>query len=324
MTGPSLGEIQQVREAIAPNIVGTPMIEWRGDALAARAPQGAQVFVKLELFQKTGTFKLRGALANLASRAPAELAHGVTAISAGNHAIAVAYAAQALKVPAKVVMLATANPYRVERCRSMGAEVLMAETGAEGFALAEKIAADEGKIFVHPFDHPGAIAGTATIGLEMLEAAPDLDAIIIPIGGGGLIAGIAAAVKLVKPGCQVFGVEPTGSDVMYQSFQAGSPQAMARPTSIADSLCAPFAGTLTYAICRETLEDLVLVTEDEIRVAMRTIYADLRFVVEPACAVATAALLHPLKARLAGKKVGVIFCGSNISAEGAAQIMGVA
>ena len=176
MTGPTLEEIHEARRQIEPNIVATPVVEWRGDALEARAPEGARAFAKLELFQKTGTFKLRGVLSNLASRAPAELARGVTAVSAGNHAIATAYAAEALGIPAKVVMLATANPYRVERARSMGAEVLIANTYATSPLL---------------FNHLGRDSDVALIDAAAVRAARE--------AGGGSVP-VAGSFSVMRPG----------------------------------------------------------------------------------------------------------------------------
>src|SRR5262249_53464525 len=187
----------------------------------------------------------------------AALARGVTAVSAGNHAIAVAYAAKTLGTTAKVVMMKTANPFRVERCRSYGADVVLAEDVHAAFDTVRRIERDEGRTFVHPFEGERTILGTATLGFEWCRQASDLDAIIVPMGGGGLAAGAACAVKQLRPDCQAFGVEPEGADSMHRSFAAGSPQAIERVATIADSLGAPYAAPYSFGICRRFLDELV-------------------------------------------------------------------
>jgi threonine dehydratase len=270
------------------------------------------VILKLELFQHTGSFKARGALANMLDLDADALARGVTAVSAGNHAIAVAFAAELLGTRAKVVMPRTANPFRVARCRGYGAEVVLVDDVQAAFARVKEIEEVEGRTFVHPYEGYRTALGTATIALEWLAQAPELDAVIIPIGGGGLCGGMAAAVKQLKPTCAVYGVEPTGADSMARSFAAGSPQAIERVRTIADSLGAPYALPYSYALCREFVDDLVLIDDDAMRRAMGLLYGDMKLAVEPAGAAATAALCGPLRRRLEGKQVGVIVCGANI------------
>jgi threonine dehydratase len=244
--------------------------------------------------------------------APEVLARGVTAVSAGNHAMAVAYAAAVLGTTAKVVMPKTANAYRVARCREMGATVELAQDVHEAFARVKQIEREEGRAFVHPFEGPLTALGNATLGLELVEQAGPLDAVIVPIGGGGLCAGVAAAVKLLSPQTQVFGVEPEGADSMRRSFDAGSPQKIDAVRTIADSLGAPHAAPYSFALCRRYVDDVVLVSDDELRRAMRLLFASAKLAVEPAGAAATAALLGPLRERLQNRRVGVIVCGANI------------
>jgi threonine dehydratase len=233
-------------------------------------------------------------------------------VSAGNHAIAAAYAAKTLGATAKVVMMGSANPARVAACRALGAEVVMAPDGRTAFEMVEAIARDEGRSFIHPFEGPYTAMGTATLGAEWLEQVPDLDAVIIAIGGGGLCGGASAAIKLLKPDCLVLGVEPTGSDTMTRSFAQGSPIDHAEVKTIADSLAPPFALPYSFGLCRRNVDDIVLVDDDQIRSAMFLLFRDMKLAVEPAGAAATAALVGPLRERLAGKKVGVLVCGSNI------------
>jgi threonine dehydratase len=206
----------------------------------------------------------------------------------------------------------TANPFRVARCRSYGVEVVLVDDVQAAFHHVQEIERAEGRTLVHPYEGYRTALGTATIGLEWLEQTPDLDAVIIPIGGGGLCAGMAAAIKQIKPTCAVYGVEPVGADSMARSLLAGSPQAIERVRTIADSLGAPYALPYSFELCRRYLDDLVLIDDEAIRRAMGLLYSDMKLAVEPAGAAATAALLGPLRERLQGRRVGVIVCGANI------------
>jgi threonine dehydratase len=255
---------------------------------------------------------------------PGQLDRGVTAISAGNHAIAVAYAARALGAHAKVVMLKTANPLRVRLCRQYGAEVELANSIHAGFKRVGQIEKEEGRALIHPFEGLHTAIGTATLGHEFCEQVPDLDAVIVPIGGGGLCAGVAAAFKLLRPGCAVYGVEPRGADSMHRSFAAGEPQAIERVETIADSLGAPYAMPITFQLCRDNVDALCLVSDDELRAAMRLMQESCKLAVEPAGAAAMAALMGPLCEQLRGRRVGLVVCGSNIDAQTYAGLNAVA
>jgi threonine dehydratase len=310
---PALDEIRSLHERLAAHVLTTPVWRWSSrDLHAALGGDTTEVVLKLELFQHTGSFKARGALANMLDLDAPALAQGVTAVSAGNHAIAVAFAADMLGTSAKVVMPKTANPFRVSRCRSYGAEVVLVDDVQAAFARVQEIERLEGRTFVHPYEGLRTALGTATIGYEFLTQAPDLDAVIIPIGGGGLCAGMAAAIKQMKPSCVVYGVEPVGADSMARSFAAGSPQSIERVRTIADSLGAPYALPYSFSLCRRFVDDLVLIEDEAMRRAMGLLYSDMKLAVEPAGAAATAALCGPLRERLAGKRVGVIVCGANI------------
>lgn len=310
---PGLDDIDALRKRLADKVRVTPVLQ--ADALGAALPV-AGISVKMELWQRTGSFKARGALANMLSLDAAQLERGVTAVSAGNHAIATAFAARELGSHAKVVMTRSAPAIRVERCRSFGAEVVLADSVHDAFAVAEAIASDEQRAFIHPFE--GLITATATAGVGrelMLDAGP-LDAVIVPVGGGGLAAGVAAAVKQTAPDCAVYGIEPVGADSMTRSLAAGAPQTLESVNTIADSLGAPMALPVSFSLCRRFIDEMILVSDDQIRTAMRTILSEMSMMVEPACAAALAALQGPLRERLAGQRVGLIFCGSNIDLAG--------
>jgi threonine dehydratase len=307
-------EVRACRARLGDRVLTTPTHNWRGPRLAAQAGGDVEVFIKLELFQLTGSFKPRGALNVISSLTPEELARGVTAASGGNHAIAVAYAAQAAGASAKVVMPRTASPIRMAMARSYGAEVVLSDSIATVFAMAEAIRNEEGRTFVHPFEGPLTAQGTATVALEFSDQAGPLDVMIVPIGGGGLIGGMAAAMKQLQPDCRVIGVEPEGADSMYRSFAAGSPQKIEAVRTIADSLGAPMALPYSFALCRANVDELVLVSDDDLRRAMKLLFEEMKLAVEPAGAAATAALTGPLRGRFAGRRVGIIACGANIDA----------
>jgi threonine dehydratase len=318
----TLDEIRAARLQLGDRVVTTPVHEGEGSLRPEMLGPDTRVFLKLELLQRTGTFKARGALLNMLRLTPEELARGVTAISAGNHAVAVAYAAQALGINAKVVMIKTANALRVELCRKYGAEIEFAENAHIGFERVKQVEAEEGRAFIHPFEGVRTALGTATVGLEFCEQVqPPLEAVIVPIGGGGLCAGVASAVKLLWPDCAVYGVEPTGADSMKRSLAAGEPRSIERVATIADSLGAPYAAPITFELCRRNVDDVVLVSDDELREAMRLMLREIKLAVEPAGASAMAALVGPLREKLRGRRVGLIVCGSNIDAASYAKLI---
>lgn len=316
---PTIAEIRSARQQLADRVATTPVWRWQNREITALVGAETEVVLKLELFQHTGTFKPRGALINLLRLDEAQRRRGVTAVSAGNHAIAVAYAAQLLQTTAKVVMPKTASPVRVAKCRAYGAEVVLVDNVTEAFARVRRIEEEENRFFVHPFEGEATILGTATVGLEWCEQVPDLDAVIIPIGGGGLCAGIATAVKQMQPRCQVFGVEPEGADTMARSLAAGSPQSIDTIRTIADSLGAPHAAPYSMGLCQKFVDDVVLISDAEMQQAMALLFESMKLAVEPAGAAATAALCGPLLEQLRGQRVGVIVCGTNIDIESFAE-----
>jgi threonine dehydratase len=309
---PDADAIATLRTELRPYIKTTPLVE-RNDFPTL---SGTTLQFKFELLQVSGTFKARGAFANMLALDAAARQAGVTAISSGNHAVAVAYAAMRLGLSAKVVMLKTSSPARLALCRRYGAEVLIAEDGPSGFARVREIERDEGRYFVHPYNGYRTILGTATLGAEWAEQSTrdgmgGLDAVIIAIGGGGTAAGAGTAFRLLQPEVEVYGVEPAGADLMARSFAAGGPHRMGAMSGIADSLMAPHTEAYSYGLCRRALTGLVTVTDDAMRAAMLLLFEELKLATEPACAAATAAILGPLREGLQGKRVGVLLCGTN-------------
>lgn len=322
MQMPTLEQIRATRERIDPYVVRTPVWGWESEAADAAVGSDGEIWLKLELFQKTGTFKPRGAVNDVLQMDEATRERGVTAVSAGNHAIAVAYAAQIFGIDAKVVMPESAPKFRVEKSRSYGAEVVLVADVNEAFSVVERIQQEEGRAFVHPFEGPAIVTGQATVGLELCEDGPPLDMLIVPIGGGGLAAGIAAAVKQLQPGCAVFGVEPEGADTMHRSLASGRLESLGLVETIATSLGAPSTQPYSFKLCQQLLEDVVLVSDEEMVEGMRLLFHEMKLACEPACAASTAALFGPLRTLSAGKRVGLILCGSNIGSETFSELIG--
>jgi threonine dehydratase len=309
---PTLEKIQDAATKISRHVQETPVHLWRGREIDAIMTSATHVLLKLELFQSSGTFKARGVISNILALSDEERQRGVTAMSAGNHAIAVAWGAAKFGISAKVVMQASANPARVAAARGWGAEVLTAADGPAVIAMAEEIARCEGRTLIHPFDGERTLLGTASLGVEFARQAPDLDAVIIAIGGGGLAGGASRALKLLQPRCEIIGVEPVGADAMHRSFLAGKAQRVDAVQTIADSLAPPMTLPYGYAMCRASVDRLVRVSDDEMRAAMGLLFREMKLAVEPAGAAALAALMFPLRQDLRGKRVGVVVCGSNI------------
>jgi threonine dehydratase len=318
---PTVAELEETRRRLQPWIDETPVRRWRAASLEALLGSTTEVWLKEELFQRTGSFKTRGALSFLLDLPERDRARGVCAVSAGNHAMAVAFAAAALGTSAKVVMPKTADPYRIAESRRLGAQVELVDDVHQAFDRVREIERLEGRSFIHPFEGPAIARGTGTVGLELCRQIDGLDAVIVPIGGGGLAAGVSAAVKQLRPSCRVIGVEPEGADTMHRSFAAGSPQSIDRVRTIADSLGAPHAEPYSFALCRRFVDELVRVSDDALLAAMRLLFSSAKLAVEPAGAAATAALAGPLRDRLAGRRVGLIVCGGNVAPRSFAEFL---
>lgn len=318
--GPSIEAIMRARHEFDGAIRETPSWQWLGHRIQKSAPAGATLQLKLELFQHTGSFKPRGAVLSMRALTADQLARGCVAVSAGNHGMATAYAAKRVGTTVRVVMPQTANPARVQACRDLGAEVELVADIATAFARAEELQRDDGRTFLHPFEGDRIVLGTATLGLEFLRQVGQLDALFVAIGGGGLAAGVACAVKQLQPRCKVYGVEPEGADTMHRSFAAGSPQRIEAVCTIADSLGAPMAMPQTYALCKRYLDELVKVDDGELCRAMALLFADAKLAVEPAGAASVAAMLKVGDA-LAGKRIGLILCGANVDPDAFASCL---
>lgn len=322
MEHPSLSTIQTACEQLKGRIVPTPCLALVSDRIHPHLPQNSDVVMKMELFQQAGSFKSRGVLLAMDALTAAERAAGVTAVSAGNHALAVSWGAHKAGLSAKVVMPKTADTIRVDGCRALGAEVILAEDVGEAFKEVARLCDEEGRTMLHPFDSAHMALGSATCGYEFASAHPELEIFVLPIGGGGLISGMAAGIKVFSPHAEIIGVEPFGADSMWQSFKKGEAVHLDGVNTIADSLGAPMALKDTYELARKNVSEIIRIEDELMRKTMLLLYDALKIVAEPACAASTAAIIGPLKERLAGKKVGVLACGSNISRTKFERIVG--
>jgi len=312
MTGPDLDVIIAAAGQLADELIETPILPLKTARWDDVLPDCASVTLKLELFQQAGSFKARGALLGIRALSDAGRKAGVVAASGGNHALAVSWAAKAAGVDALITMPKATDPARIAGCEGLGATVKLYEDMAGAFD-AMNAAADTGRALMHPFEAEHMILGAATCGYEYVGQASDIDTYVIPIGGGGMISGMARAIKLMKPDAQVIGVEPFGADSMRQSFAAQKPVRLEKVATIADSLGAPLALPMTYGIARDHVDRLVRIEDSEMLVAMDIFQNTLRITAEPACAASLAAITGPLKDDLKGRHVGIIACGSNIS-----------
>jgi threonine dehydratase len=312
MIGPTLDAIIAARAAVQADLIETPVLPLTSSRWDGILPDCAGVTVKLELFQQAGSFKARGALFGIRSLTDAQRAAGVVAASGGNHALAVSWAAKSAGVDALITMPKVTDPARVAGCEALGATVQLYDDMAAAFA-AMNDAAGEGRALLHPFEADHMILGSATCGYEYATQAPEIDTYVIPIGGGGMISGMACAIKQMNPSAQVIGVEPFGADSMTQSFAAGAPVRIENVATIADSLGAPLAMPLSYGVARAHVDRIVRIDDHAMLAAMDIYQQTLRITAEPACAASLAAILGPLKDELAGRRVGIIACGSNIS-----------
>jgi threonine dehydratase len=302
----SLNDIEQAAERLQGQLLNTPCVESK----TLSQLTGAKIFLKFENLQYTASFKERGACNKLAQLTSDERQRGVIAMSAGNHAQGVAYHAQRLGIRAVIVMPSFTSGVKIERTRGFGAEVVLhGDTLDASHRHALLLAAQGGLVFVHPYDDEAIVAGQGTVGLEMLQAVPDLDTLVVAVGGGGLIAGMATAAKALKPGIEVIGVQTSRFPGMVNAIKGTThPQGL---STIADGIAVGTPGLIPRAIIAERVDDLLLVDEGDIEQALVMLLEIEKTLVEGAGAAGLAALLK-YPARFAGKKVGLVLCGGNI------------
>jgi threonine dehydratase len=299
-------DIRAARARIGQAVHRTPLFTLSSQGTAL----GLSLHLKAELFQRTGSFKVRGVLNKLRQLSAQDVARGFVTLSAGNHGAALAWAAREAGSHATVVMPAHAVASKIAKVRAYGGEVVLT-TGAMIDAV-RTLESERGLTMVHPFDDPAMIAGHAGVGLEILEDLPDVDVVIVPVGGGGLISGIASAIKLTRPRTQIIGVEPTGADTMVRSLASGRPERIDRPMSVADGLCAPFAGEHTFEHVRNYVDRVVVLEDDAIVRALGILIERAKLAAEPAGAAALAAILSGAVTIPAGSRVVCVVSGGNV------------
>jgi threonine dehydratase len=313
----SIDDVERAARTIAGRVHRTPLL--RSSTLSEQL--GVDVRFKAELFQRTGSFKVRGALNRLSQLTDEEKGRGVISISAGNHAQAVAWAAREEGLDALIVMWHGADALKVAATRGYGAAIDQeAESPTTAFDRLDVLLAETGRTLVHPFNEPGVIAGQGTIALEILEDGPVPDVVIVPVGGGGLVSGIAVALKARRPDVRVIGVEPELSTALHDGLAAGH-SVPVTPASKADALSAPFAGDNCVEICAALGVELVLVSEDDLSDAFRWLYARMKLACELGAAASTAALLSGKVAVDPGQNVVAVVSGGNVAPRQAAAIL---
>jgi threonine dehydratase len=306
----TLADVQAARERIGAHVHRTPVLTSRLiDELV-----GARVFFKCEIFQRVGAFKARGAFSRLTLLTPEERAGGVVAFSSGNHAQAVALAARELGLRATIVMPLDAPVLKVAATRGYGAEVVLYDRigGENREAIASRIQKEQGAVLVPPFDDDAIIAGQGTLALELLEDVPDLDVIVTPCGGGGLLSGSAVVARGLRPEIRLWGVEPEAGDDMKRSLEQGKPVSIPLPNTIADALQTTLPAERTFNIVRALTEGILTVSDLELRRAMAFLASRMKLVVEPGGAAAFAALLHGKVPDTESRRIGVVLSGGNV------------
>jgi threonine dehydratase len=312
-------DIQKAADRIAGKVHRTPLLSSK--TLGERV--GVSLFLKCESFQKTGSFKPRGALNKVLSLTAAERANGLITVSAGNHAQAVAWAARAVEASCTVVMPADAPRSKVDAVRGYHADIVFHDDRATVFDRLNEEQKKRGSVFVHPFDDPVVLAGAGTVGLEIVEDLPDVDVVIVPVGGGGLLGGVASAVKGVRPETRVVAVELEAGPGLGPALAAGRPVTVRRPSgTLADGMTPPFVGQIPLDITREAVDDLVTVGEREIVDAMKLLMTRAKLYVEGSGAAATAALLFSKIRVPSGSRVVALVSGGNIDLDRLCEVVG--
>jgi threonine dehydratase len=313
----TLADIEAARDRIAAYLPRTPLFST--ETLSKRT--GTRLSLKAENLQKTGSFKVRGALNSVLQLTAEQRARGIVTMSAGNHGAGVAYAASLVGVRCAVFMPESGVPAKIAAIRGYGAEVHFAPNMQALKAAMETHRDTYGMEVVHPFADPNTIAGQGTVGLEILEDCPDVEAIVVGTGGGGLLSGVAQAVSSMRPDVRIVGVEPVGAPTVYNSLKAGKPLPLDHIDTIADGLAAPFSDLLPQSIIERCVADVVLVTDDEIIDALRLILERTKLLVEPAGAAAVAALLTGKAGIETGSRTVAILSGGNIDLEGLRRVL---
>lgn len=306
----NIDTIRAARERIAPYIITTPLIRLQN----LDSYLGCQVYAKAECMQITGAFKLRGAMNKALTLTSEELARGIVAASSGNHGRGISYAAKMLGAKATIVMPRTSPQVKVDAIRALGAEVLQCET-SERFRIAEQVCAERGATMVPPFNDEDIMAGQGTLGLEVMEQCPDLDAVVVPVSGGGLIGGVATAVKAVSPRTRVYGAEPAALPRYSASLAIGAPVTVEQKKSIADALVAQTPGTICFPYVAANADGFAAVEDEYLLKGMKLLLTEGKLLAEPSACIGIGAVLQGLIALQPQDKVCFVISGGSVGLE---------
>ena len=304
----NIDHISKVYKNLSKHVIKTPLIEgWSliNDIL------DTNTFFKLEFLQNAGTFKNRGATNNILNLDDDTLKKGITAVSAGNHAIAASYVANKFNLKNKIFIYKSANKYRIDKCKELNANLHFTDPH-NAFKEVEIASKEEGYYFLHPFDGPLTLQGTASLGFEIFEQVNNFDNILISVGGGGLISGIGSAIKQLNPKCKIIGIEPEGANGLSQSIRSNKPLKNIQINSIADSLSSPLHMEYSFNVAKHVIDKIITVSDEQMIQAMKFMFDNYKMILEPACITGIAALLGPLKNQLSNQKTLILLCGSNI------------
>tara|TARA_Y100000590_G_scaffold182080_1_gene207511 strand:- start:3800 stop:4765 length:966 start_codon:yes stop_codon:yes gene_type:complete len=304
----SVRNIEKIYNTLNQHVIETPFIQgWANinDVLNTEA------IFKLEFLQNSGTFKVRGAINNVLNLSNKSKSSGITAVSAGNHAIAASYVASKYNLKNKIFIYKSANSFRIKKCKELKANLHFTDPHS-AFKDVEKASKEEGYHFIHPFDGSKTLQGTASLGFEIFKQIKNIDYMLISVGGGGLISGIGSLIKQLNPNCKIIGIEPEGAKGMKQSLLNNSPIKNVKLNTIADSLASPLHMEYSFSICKKVIDEIVIVKDEDLKKSMLYMFQNFKLMLEPACVTGIAALMGPLQNKLKGKKTLILLCGSNI------------
>jgi threonine dehydratase len=300
--------IEKVYKKLSPHIIKTPILN---NSSHLNNIFNTNLFLKLEFLQHSGCFKARGAINNVLNLSDTEKENGITAVSAGNHAIAASYAANKFSIKNKIFLYENVNQYRLCKVKSLNANLILTDAYT-AFKKTEIASKEEGYYFIHPFDGKFTIQGTASLGFEICQQMEKIDNIIISVGGGGLIAGVGSIIRQKFPQCKIIGVEPEGAKGLSDSIKFNKPLKKVMINSIADSLCAPLHMPYSFSICKNVINELITVSDQQMKKSMKFMFNQYKVALEPACVAGIAALSGPLKNKFQNQNTLIILCGSNI------------
>lgn len=306
----TLTTINNIHKKLSPHVLKTPII--KGSSFINEI-LNTNSFFKMECFQNAGTFKARGATNNVLNLNTKQKKLGITAVSAGNHAIATSYVANKFKLKNKIFMYESANKFRINKCRDFKANLTFTNPH-DAFKKVNLASRNEGYFFIHPFDGIFTLQGTATLGLEISNQIKDIENILISVGGGGLISGVGSLIKQINPKCKIIGIEPIGAKGLSDSFKLKKPLKSVKINTIADSLSAPLHMPYSFNIASRVVDQMVTVTDKQMIDSMKFMFESFKLMLEPACVAGVAALMGPLKNKLKKQKTVILLCGSNIDA----------